>query len=116
MGDVVLHQESEEGARGTTHTGSGNGNGDEGRKYAEEDTGADDTSSGFHVGVGGIHEAGGGETYLIVEGYSTEVKIITQAEAWLLLGRDSHRTAYTIRGHTTMSYSPTVRHTALLIA
>ena len=36
--------------------------------------------------------AGGGRrrSYLIVEGYSTEVEIITQAEAWLLLGRAAH--------------------------
>ena len=33
-----------------------------------------------------------GRSYLIVEGYSTEVEIITQAEAWLLLGRAAHTT------------------------
>ena len=33
---------------------------------------------------------GRGRSYLIVEGYSTEVEIITQAEAWLLLGRAAH--------------------------
>ena len=32
----------------------------------------------------------GGRSYLIVEGYSTAVEIITQAEAWLLLGRAAH--------------------------
>ena len=34
----------------------------------------------------------GGRSYLISEGYSTEVEIITQAEAWLLLGRAAHTT------------------------
>ena len=34
----------------------------------------------------------GGRSYLIAEGYSTEVEIITQAEAWLLLGRAAHTT------------------------
>ena len=33
-----------------------------------------------------------GRSYLISEGYSTEVEIITQAEAWLLLGRAAHTT------------------------
>ena len=32
----------------------------------------------------------GGRSYLIVEGYSTAVEIITQAEGWLLLGRTAH--------------------------
>ena len=36
--------------------------------------------------------AKGGRSYLISEGYSTEVEIITQAEAWLLLGRAAHTT------------------------
>ena len=31
-----------------------------------------------------------GRSYLIVEGYYTEVEIITQASAWLLLGRAAH--------------------------
>ena len=33
---------------------------------------------------------GGGRSYLIVEGYSAEVEIITQAEAWLFWGRMAH--------------------------
>ena len=37
-------------------------------------------------------EEAGGRSYLISEGYSTEVEIITQAEAWLLLGRAAHTT------------------------
>ena len=32
-------------------------------------------------------EFSAGRSHLISEGYSTEVEIITQAEAWLLLGR-----------------------------
>ena len=56
MGDGVLRQGAEAEAWGTTHTGSGSGNGVEGGKCAEEDTGAEDTSCGSHVGVGGIHE------------------------------------------------------------
>ena len=42
----------------------------------------------------GIREGSvqGGRSYLIVEGYSTEVEIIMQAEAWLLLSRAAHIT------------------------
>ena len=34
----------------------------------------------------------GGRSYLIVEGHSSEVEIITQADAWRLLGRAAHTT------------------------
>ena len=57
-----------------------------------------------------------GRSYLIVEDYSTEGDHYAGRDLAFVGPRGSHRTAYPIRGRTTMSHSTAARHTALLIA
>jgi hypothetical protein len=54
------------------------------------DSGPKHLPEGENIFFGAFLDPCGGRSYLISEGYSTEVEIITQAEAWLLLGRAAH--------------------------